>query len=82
MAEIRNVLRHFWNPIGVSDLPEGEYDAYIGGVYGLLSAGSTPRRVAEHLHRLEAEEMGLIGSSVDDLLPVAERLVSLNVGLS
>ena len=82
MAEIAGVLRHSWNPIGMDDLPEDEYDAYIGGVYGLLSSGATAHQVAEHLHRLEVENIGLAGPSVDDLLPVAQKLLSLNVRLS
>jgi hypothetical protein len=66
----------------MNDLPESEFDAYIGGVYGLLASGATARQVAEHLRRLEVKEMGLTSASADHLLPVAEMLLSLNVRLN
>ena len=71
-----------WDPIGVGKEPDlnDEYDAYIGGVYRLLASGAGPRAVAEHIARIEAEQMGF-GTSPDKLVPLAEKLCALNVKL-
>lgn len=82
MASIRDVLRNDWNPIGFPGLPEDEYDAYIGGVYRLLVSGAAEETIAGHLASLEAESMGLRRPSATDLLPVARRLLSLDVKLA
>ena len=81
-AQIREVLLRGWDPIGVRDEPraQDEYDSYVGGVYRLLASGAAPRSVAEHLAKLEADEMGL-GVSPDKLLGVAAKLCALNVKL-
>jgi hypothetical protein len=79
---IREVLLRHWDPVGVAAEPQGrdEYDAYIGGVYRLLSDGATPLVVSEHLARIEVEQMGL-AISADKLLPVAQKLCALDVRL-
>jgi len=46
----------------------------------VLASGASPRSVAEHLAKLEAEEMGL-GVSSDKLLRVATTLCALDVKL-
>ncbi len=46
----------------------------------MLASGASPRSVAEHLAKLEAEEMGL-GVSPDKLLRVATTLCALDVKL-
>ena len=75
------VLLRDWDPIGVSDIPEaqGEYDSYVGQVYRLLASEATARQIAEHLLRIETVSMGLGGSTVESLIPVAERLVALGI---
>lgn len=80
---IAAVLLHDWDPIGVQDCPEAadEYDAYGGGVYRLLASGATAHDVAEHLKEVEEARMGGFGTTVDDLMPVAEKLLSIDVRL-
>jgi hypothetical protein len=80
---IAHVLLHTWDPIGVKDEPQAqdEYDSYVGGVYRLLASGATPQEVAEHLCLVETESMGLTQARPSDLLPVAEKLCSLDVRL-
>ena len=80
---IGEVLLRHWDPIGVKDKPEAqdEYDAYIGGVYRLLASGATARAIAEHLARLEADQIGFAGTDPKMLIPVAEKLRRLNVRL-
>lgn len=55
-----------WDPIGVSGEPEasGEYDGYVGGVYGLLAAHATDEAIARHLRKIEVESMGM--SALDE----------------
>ena len=79
---IREVLLHDWDPIGIAKEPDlnDEYDAYIGGVYRLLASGATLHTVAEHMARIESEQMGF-GTSPDKLVPLAEKLCALNVKL-
>ena len=80
---IGEILLREWDPIHVKDEPQAqdEYAGYVGGVYRLLTAGAGPRAVADHLCRVEAEAMGYTRPRPSDLLPVAERLCSLDVGL-
>jgi hypothetical protein len=83
MNAIGAILLKEWDPIGVKDEPlaQGEYEGYIGGVYRLLASRATEMEVAEHLSRAEAESIGFAQGSAVDLLPVARRLLALNVRL-
>jgi len=78
---IGQILRREWDPIGVRDEPQAqdEYDRYVGGVYRLLASGATPQAVAEHLADVESGLMGFDHPSGRDLVPVAEKLCSLDV---
>ncbi len=80
---IRQVLLREWDPIGIKDVPESqdEYDAYIGGIYRLLARGATESQIVEHLDRIESEQMSWSRPDKDELLPVARKLLSLNVRL-
>src|SRR2546430_14820985 len=82
-AQIREVLLREWDPIGVRDEPraQDEYDAYVGGVYRLIASGATARELAEHLARVEAEQLGFQDTDPKMLIPVAEELLKLNVRL-
>jgi hypothetical protein len=83
MEAIGRVLREDWDPIGVKDEPmaQDEYDCQIGAVYRLLVSGASAQQIAEHLHRIEAEHMGLTGPTPELLLPVARKLLALDVAL-
>jgi len=80
---IGEVLLRNWDPIQVKDVPQAqdEYDAYIGGVYRLLGSGATARQIAEHLVRIETEQLGYQDTDPKMLIPVAEKLMRLNVRL-
>ena len=81
--QIRLILLHDWDPIGVQDEPsaQDEYDSYVGGMYRLLADGASTVEVAKHLARIEGEQMGL-PSSADVRLSVATKLCGLNVKIS
>ena len=67
-----------WDPIGISDFPEAsdEYDTYLGNIFHIINIGSTARELAEYLIEIETKQMGITCSSVDELIPVAEKLIS------
>lgn len=77
--EIRSVFLREWNPIGF-DVPRDEYDAYIGGVYRLLSQGARTADIAEHLASVEFREIGF-EVSAESLHEVAAKLGEIDVGL-
>jgi hypothetical protein len=81
--QIAEVLRRNWDPIGVRDEPpaQDEYDAYVGGVYRLLATGASARQIAEHLARVEAETLGFHDTNPEMLVPLAKKLLKLNVRL-
>ena len=81
MENIRQVLLHEWDPIGVKDEREAqdEYDSYVAGVYRLLASNSSAQQIAEHLAKIESEQMGLSQRKIQELLPVVDRLLSLDI---
>jgi hypothetical protein len=70
--EIRNILVNDWNPIGFP-VPEDEYDGYIGHIYHLLYSGASKNEIAKELNKW--------GGDFENLLPVAEKLLNINVRL-
>src|SRR2546430_14126838 len=83
-AYIADILRRHWAPIGVKNEPaaQDEYDAYVGGVYQLIAGGASARQIAEHLVTIETDSLGFVDTDPKMLIPVAERLLKLNVQLA
>jgi hypothetical protein len=75
--QIRTVLNSDWDPIGVADAVDDEYDGYIGAIYSLLRRNESDEAIAKHLLSIEVERMGLPGASMKGLLGVAARLRKL-----
>ena len=56
-ATVREILRRDWNPIGLDDLPEDEYDSYADMAHAMLAVdgrsvedvGSYLDDIAEHI---------------------------------
>ena len=71
---IRGVLKAHWDPIGVANLVDDEYDSYIGGIYALINRSASDEDVARHLQALETGAMGLHGTSLERLVRVAVEL--------
>jgi hypothetical protein len=78
---IRRILPTEWNPIGFGafDVPDDEYDSYIGGIYGRMQSGVSVEELAQHLSTIESDQMGLaVNSRVSDRnLQVANALLAL-----
>jgi hypothetical protein len=77
--EIRSVLNTDWDPIGVADFVDDEYDSYIGRIYSLLASGTSEQSIAEHLLSIELEWMELKGTPMKELLEVAAKLRKLEL---
>jgi hypothetical protein len=77
--EIRRILLHDWDPIGISDVPEAqdEYDSYVGGVYRLLISRATPQQIFDVLWDIETNRMGLCGNRnrTDQISQQLHRLI-------
>jgi hypothetical protein len=76
---IREVLNQRWDPIGVADIVEDEYDGYIGEIYQLLKSDSSEATIAEYLRSIEADKMELRVSPLEKLRSVAESLRGLDL---
>ena len=77
--QIRVVLNGNWDPIGVADIVDDEYDDYVAQIHSLLVSNSSEQTIADHLLRIEHEQMGLTGTSMSQLLLVAANLRSIQL---
>ena len=77
--QIRAVLNRDWDPIGVADVVDDEYDIYIGHIYSLLATDAGEQAIADHLLWIELERMGLTGTPMNQLLQIASNLRSLQL---
>jgi len=75
--QIRAVLNSDWDPIGVADTVDDEYDMYIGHIYSLLATNTHEQAIADYLLWVELERMGMTGTPMNQLLQVVARLRSL-----
>ncbi len=79
---IRDVLFNEWDPIGVNDYaPRDEYDAYIGGIYRLLTNDVDAETLATHLRNLEIEQMEC-PTTHEHRTKIAESLLQLDISLT
>jgi len=77
--QIRAVLNRDWDPIGVADIVDDEYDMYIGHIYSLLATDAAEQAIADHLLWIEFDRVGLTGTPKNQLLQVAANLRSLQL---
>jgi hypothetical protein len=80
---IRQVLFRDWDPIGVNENEylRDEYDGYIARVYRVLVGSRSENDLVQLLYRIELEEIGAASRSPEELRPIAEKLLSLDVRL-
>jgi hypothetical protein len=77
--KIRPVLNSVWDPIGVADMVDDEYDWYIGAIYVLIRDGADDRKISDHLLKLETTSMGLRGTSAERRHQVVAALRALEL---
>ena len=79
--EISTILFRDWDPIGVSDdseCPDTEYESYVGGVYRLVTLGGDVNELAQHLGRIETEQIELEKPDREERCRrVAQKLLAL-----
>ena len=76
---IRNVLNRDWDPIGVADAVDDEYDMYIGHIHSLLMKAASEQEIAEYLLWVERERMGITGTPTSQRLRTAKNLRNLQL---
>ncbi len=74
-AAVTGVLMQFWDPIGISDVPEclDEYDRYAELLIDLIARGSSDTEVAHALYSIERVEMGHTTFRFEHLCDVAAK---------
>ena len=75
---IGEILRRHWDPIGAETRP-GEFAAYVAEVERLIGTHVTPRELAEYLVGVETQRLGYQDTKPKMLVPVAKKLLRLNV---
>ena len=70
------VLHYFWDPCGISDVPQArdEYYGYLPSIYSLLHQGGDAAKIASLLTEIEGKQMDLSGNA-DRNLRVGQLLV-------
>ena len=80
MDAIRGVLNRDWDPLDVFQVEiEDEYDRYIAPIYRLLTTDSSREIIARELMRIEHEEIGLVPGREEALLPIADKLLTIDI---
>src|ERR671918_1789157 len=72
---IDEILWVDWDPIGISGIPQArdEYHNYLPGIFALALNRCDVEEIADRLHSIEREAMGLVGSR-DHCMWVATRI--------
>lgn len=81
---IRQVLLCDWDPfvIGNDENRRNEYDICIAPLYRVLVGTRSKEELIQYLQLTERDEFGVGPSSTEELSPVAEKLLSLDVALN
>jgi hypothetical protein len=78
---IDEILWKDWDPIGVSSYGlRDEYHRYLPRVSKLALEDATLQKIAEYLHNVVSERMGM-SSRVSEHLPIAEKIRALKLEL-
>ncbi|MFC4764297.1 hypothetical protein [Dyella koreensis] len=68
LRRIDEVLHYMWDPIGIAGVPQArdEYESYVSQVFQLLKATVDGKDVAEYLHWLSTEHIGMAANPDQD----------------
>jgi hypothetical protein len=77
--KVREVLNREWDPIGVADVVDDEYDIYIEELYRLVKGNAPEQEIADRLRSIEVDRMELRASAVTKLSAVAVSLQNLRL---
>jgi len=72
--KIDDILWFDWDPIGINDMaPRDEYQSYVPDMLNLKKSGADIETIAQRLHKLETEHMGVNGN-IDKCREVANKI--------
>lgn len=74
--KIGEILRNDWNPMGMSDLPRNEFEAYVPRMLELKESGASMETIAHTLNKIETDKMGFSGS-IERCRRVAAKIMDL-----
>jgi hypothetical protein len=73
--KIDDILWFDWDPIGINDLaPRNKYQGYVTEIFGLVKAKADRQKIANRLHKLETENMGM-GGTIENCLTIADKIL-------
>jgi hypothetical protein len=70
MKRVRDTINREWNPIGVPDLPEDEYDGYIGAIASMIQNRSSDEVFLKYMKWVQVEQIGMSQFDRDKALKV------------
>jgi hypothetical protein len=76
--EVRTILNRDWDPIGVSEYVDDEYDGYIADIHHLCVQAGEATVIADYLEWVEEKRMGLGERPRAALESVATKLLALS----
>ncbi len=76
---IDEILWKDWDPIfgGDGTAPRDEYSGYVPQVFSLAIKKAAAKEIAEYLHKVVTESIGLSPSSIEAEMAIAEQIVNL-----
>lgn len=73
--KIDDILWFDWNPIGINDMASRDkYQGYVPEIFGLVKANAGRQEIANRLHKLETENMGMSGT-IENCLTIAGKIL-------
>ena len=78
---IAELLRRNWDPVGADTRPE-QFNAFVAEIERLIGTRATPRQLADYLVRVETVRLGYQDTKPKMLVPLAKKLLRLNVASS
>lgn len=74
--KVDDILWFDWDPIGINDIaPRDEYQPYVAEIFGLVKAKSDRQEIADRLHKIETDNMGMSGT-IEKCLIIADKILS------
>ena len=75
--KIDEILWLEWDPIGVNEFEvRDEYQSYTPAIYSLKKSGASIDIIADALHKIETNRMGL-GGDIERCRKVAEKIQNI-----
>ncbi|MEI6140999.1 MAG: hypothetical protein WCP85_17155 [Mariniphaga sp.] len=75
--KIDDILWFDWDPLGINDIaPRDEYQSYVIDIFELVKAKADRQTIAEHLYKIETNNMA-IGGNFEKCLTIAEKILKV-----